>query len=605
MSVRLDEDGFHSEGLTEVTLAHQQTTTRVIISLPASPEQLGRLWRGQWSVIAQDRDIEFTTENNSLLIVEGADETLVFTRTKDGLLDISPAATITMSGRIKGRALRIMLATKSKLIRTALPNNEISLSGVSLLGEISTTNEWVRSSDTSACAQLTFSNVDSVTAIQQILNREMTVTLIIDGRAVRTRTTFSGVKFVPEGSKIGWQLRYRKISSRLRKIIYGFANRFLPVRKNSYFFQSYLARALSDSPRALYEYIAEQDPHARLIWSLNDINVPVLKNTITVRPGSVAHYYYLATSKFIISNTGLADGFEKRSAQIHLQTWHGSPVKRVGRDKGLDDSQRVARGAGDTKKLTGFARRVSMWDYLIAANSLSVNAFTTAWRFGGEMLCMGYPRNDALLNPNWVEAKRHEVRKELRIPDDHTVALWAPTWTDDAPKVNGRRLFTLPIDLNEIATTNKLTILVKLHYLVANQLDDSGLGVKFINVSDWDDVNDLFPASDVLISDFSAVIPDYALTNKPIIIYAPNFDEYLSTRGTYIDLETAGPGPVVRTQSELFTRLSNLDWQSQFAEQRESFASVYREYETGHAAQSIYDRVVHGTAPRRGESSFQ
>lgn len=603
MSLRIDETGFHSEGLAQVTLAHQQTHTRITVVLPASPEQLTGLWRGQWSVLSHEREVELVCANNSALVVEGHDETLVLTRTKDGLLDVSPAAVVTISGRNVGRALTLKVSVKSHAVREHFPHPELSLRGVQALGEVIATDKWVRAKQNEVSAEFVFHEIDSNITINQILNRECVVVLTVRERSLRTRTRFSGTKYVPDGSTIRWQLRYRKLSSRGRKFFYTLA-RLLPTASNTFFFQSYLARALSDSPRALYEYIAHHDPSARLVWSVNDVNVPLLPNTLTVRPGSIAHYYFIARAKFIISNTGLADGFEKRSSQIHLQTWHGSPVKRVGRDKGIDDAQRVVRGTDDKKKLTGFARRVSMWDFLVAANSLSANAFNTAWRFGGEMLCMGYPRNDALLDQQWVTEKRAEVRSLLNIPSDHTVALWAPTWTDDAPKINGRRLFTLPIDLNAVAQTQNLTILVKLHYLVANQLDDAGLGVKFINVSDWDDVNDLFPASDLLISDFSGVIPDYALTNKPIIIYAPHFDEYLATRGTYVDLETAGPGPVVRTEAELFERLSDLRWHEEFATRYEAFAKIYREYETGHASQAVYDRIVNGGPPRRGESSY-
>ena len=602
MTLHLDETGLHSEVLDHVILAHQQTHTRITLDLPAGPQELSGLWRGQWSVIANAQAIEIVATKNSALIVEGYDETLTLTKTNDGLIDVSPAATVTISGRSAGLNLKLNFAVKSSAFQGAIPSTQISLTGINALSTEMTTDAWVRKQKSQMSTDVLLRDIDSATTISAIVNRAIVVTLTINGRHVRTRTQFSGVKFVPDGSVIGWQLRYRKLSPRGRKLAYFFA-RLLPTSSNTFFFQSYLARALSDSPRALYEYISRSNSSARLVWSVNDVNIPLLPNTVAVRPGSFAHYFYLARSKFIISNTGLADGFEKRKSQIHLQTWHGSPVKRVGRDKGIADEQRVVRGAGDTKKLTGFARRVSMWDYLIAANSLSAKAFSTAWRFGGEMLCMGYPRNDDLLDSEWVALKRAEVRTKLNIPADHTVALWAPTWTDDAPMINGRRLFTLPIDLNEVAQTKNLTILVKLHYLVANQLDDSGLGVKFINVSDWDDVNDLFPASDVLISDFSGVIPDYSLTEKPIIIYAPHFDEYLETRGTYVDLEVNGPGPVVRTESELLDRLSDLRWHSEFSSQYEAFAAIYREYETGHAAQSVYDRVVHGGPPQPGHSS--
>ncbi len=615
MSVLLGHDGISSESLTSLTLAHLETHTRVTLALPASPQDLGVLRQGAWRTVhptektKNGHEASYEIEQTSLepLLFDGPDESLVAYVANHHWIAVDSALHIVLSGRYENGQLQLSLQATGPHM-SQQPESHIGLRSTpaieSVLNPQLSNVTWQRIGAHGFSTTLSIPNIASQQVIDDILNRTMSFELTVGDQHVRTHTKFSGVKFIPQGSTVSWQWRYRKLPKLLKKVAYRFTRAFLPVQHNTYFFQSYLARALSDSPRALYEYVAAHDANARLVWSLNDINVPVLPNTTTVRPGSLAHYYYLARAKYVISNTGLADGFEKRPSQIHLQTWHGSPVKRVGRDKGLDDSQRKVRGAGETKKLTGFARRVSMWDYLIAANSLSAKAFSTAWRFGGEMLCMGYPRNDALLDAAWVAEKRATVRRELGIPNDHTVALWAPTWTDDARKVAGRRLFTLPIDLNDVAQTEKLTILVKLHYLVADSLDDSGLGIKFINVSDWDDVNDLFPASDVLISDFSGVIPDYALTNKPVIIYSPDFDKYMSTRGTYVDLETAGPGPVVRTQSELLERLANLDWQSEFTEQREAFAAIYREYETGHACESIIHRIVNGPAPQRGESRF-
>lgn len=615
MSVRLSNDGISSESLASLTLAHLETNTRVTLQLPANPQDLQALRRGAWRTVhptektknGHEASYEIEQTGSQPLLFDGPDESLHAFVANHHWISVESALNIVVSGRFEDGQLQLTLRATGPHMRQQ-PEARINVRSTqaieSAIAPHLTNVSWQRISKQGFSTTVSIPDLTSQQIIEDVLNRKISFELFVGEKSIRNHTKFSGVKFIPEGSTIGWQFRYRKLSKSFKKIAYRSIRALLPVQNNTYFFQSYLARALSDSPRALYEYIAANDSKARMVWSLNDINVPVLSNTTTVRPGSLAHYYYLARAKFIISNTGLADGFEKRKSQIHLQTWHGSPVKRVGRDKGLDDSQRKVRGVGETKNLSGFARRVSMWDYLIAANSLSAQAFSTAWRFGGEMLCMGYPRNDALLDDAWVIEKRAAVRREFGIPEDHTVALWAPTWTDDAPKVAGRRLFTLPIDLSEVARTEKLTILVKLHYLVADSLDDSGLGIKFINVSDWDDVNDLFPASDVLISDFSGVIPDYALTGKPVIIYSPDFDKYMSTRGTYVDLETAGPGPVVRTQTELFQRLSNLEWQKEFNSQREAFAEIYREYETGHACESVVNRVVNGPAPKHGESTF-
>lgn len=390
-----------------------------------------------------------------------------------------------------------------------------------------------------------------------------------------------------------------------RSLAYKIFRNLFPVRKKTFFFQSYLGRSIACSPRAISAYISENFPDAKVIWSVNNIKKHAPHNVLTVKPGSIAHYYYLATAKYIVSNTGLADGFEKRKSQVHMQTWHGSTLKRVGRDKGISDDQRIVRGvAADPKTLTGFARRVSMWDFLITANDLSAKSFMTAWRFGGEMLHIGYPRNDSIFDTEWVAAKRAAVRKQFNIPDDHVVALYAPTWRDDAEKVNGRFIYELPIHFEKLAKTQKITILGKMHYHVSGSIDDSAIRPKFINVSDWDDINDLFPASDVLVSDFSGTIPDYANTGKPIIFFIPDYDEYMKTRGTYVDIKTEGPGPLVYSETELYQRLSDLSWSKEYVEKYAKFVELFGEYEDGHATERAVKRLLDPTPARLGQATY-
>jgi CDP-glycerol glycerophosphotransferase len=397
----------------------------------------------------------------------------------------------------------------------------------------------------------------------------------------------------------------RKIKRQIKQLFYKVCRIVLPIRQRTFFFQSYLGQSISCSPRAISIYVLDNLPNSRVVWSVNNLEKQAPSGSKLVKKGSFAHYYYLASAKFIVANTGLSDGFTKREKQIHMQTWHGSTLKRVGRDKGIPDEKRVIRlTSTDPKKLTGFARRVSMWDYLIAPNSLSAHSFQTAWRFGGEMLHIGYPRNDNLFNPTWVLQQRQKVRDELNIPEGNLVALWAPTWRENAERIHGKYTYEIPFDLQELMKLRNVTILAKMHYRVASQISDKGTKPSFINVSNWDEINDLFPASDLLISDFSATIPDYANTGKPIIFFSPDYEEYMKTRGTYVDIETEGPGPLIKTSGELFDLLQDLSWVQEYEARYQKFVQIYGEYEDGHATEKAVQRLMNSNPPLRGGVSF-
>lgn len=608
VSVHIDDAGIHAPSGTNLHFAHQHTLTQFDVTADEagviSPENLIHLAVGLWTITSSGSELEIT--HRSPLKFRKGHHDFEITVTKDGLLKVSAAANVKIYARALSQdkvSLRFVIVGLSQTVNaiTALKQNGISALPNSIDGVT-----WARTNSRTWTGEVTIASTHHNQTVSEILNRICDLTITTDAGEFTIATSIAGTRYRPQDNPIAWVLRSRKVP-RYSSTVYRTMRALLPIRKNTYFFQSYLARSLSCSPRAMYDFIAKTQPNARLVWSLNDINVPVHERTSTVRPGSIAHYYYLATAKYVVSNTGLADGFDKRKGQIHLQTWHGSTLKRIGRDKGIDDSQRKIRGGvQDPKTLTGFARRVSMWDFLLVANSLSAESHLTAWRFDGEMLHTGYPRNDSLFDPEWNRTQRESVRRQYNIPDDHTVALWAPTWRDDAPTVNGRLVYQLPISLIDVAKTSKLTILAKMHYKVSNLIDDSGLRPTLINVSDWNDVNDLFPASDVLISDFSGTIPDYANTGKPIVFYIPDYDEYMETRGTYFDIPTQGPGPLVRTENDLFAALTDLTWVAQYESRYAHFREVYGEYDDGHATQRAVERMLDPTPARRnGKTTFK
>ena len=602
-TARIDAQGIHFLVPTTVHFAHSHTATHFSVTTNdaglISREQLSDLTGGLWTVSSDTEVMQITTQAQSPLLLRKGHHDFTVTSTKDGLLKVAAALDVRIAAQQLTPSRVALTFTITGLPRSGGHVTALSQHGLSGLPSAFTWTAANSSAAKSFSATATCDNVTMQTMLTDVLNQIFDLTVATADQTFTVATTITGNRYRPLGNRIAWLVRSRKVP-RYPHLAYRVMSTVLPIRNNTYFFQSYLARSMSCSPRAMYDYLVATEPSARFVWSLNDINVPTRARTTTVRPGSLAHYYYLATAKFIVSNTGLADGFEKRRGQIHLQTWHGSTLKRIGRDKGIADSERQIRGgAKDSKTLTGFARRVSMWDFLLVANSLSAEAHLTAWRFDSEMLHTGYPRNDALFDAEWVQQQRQRVRSKYAIPDDHVVALWAPTWRDDAPTVNGRLVYQLPLSLIDVAHTSKLTILAKMHYKVGNLIDDSGLQPTFINVSEWNDVNDLFPASDVLISDFSGTIPDYANTGKPIVFYIPDYDDYMESRGTYFDIPTEGPGPLVRTESELFATLQDLSWTDQYASRYAYFREVYGEYDDGHAAERAVKRMLNPAPARR------
>jgi CDP-glycerol glycerophosphotransferase len=206
-----------------------------------------------------------------------------------------------------------------------------------------------------------------------------------------------------------------------------------------------------------------------------------------------------------------------------------------------------------------------------------------------ELIRSGYPRNDALVNGGDAE----RLRKKLGLTDGRTVVLYAPTFrTDDSGKPEKR--MTVPFDLEEFARElgDTHVLLVRPHYLstvvVPPSLNDAVRDVAGVH-----DITSLLLLSDALVTDYSSVMFDYALLDRPMVFFAPDLEEYLRTRGAYFDLAEHAPGPVLTEPSELFAALRDLDRDS-CAKQRKAFVERFGEYDRGTAAKQIVERVFTG-----------
>src|SRR5690625_855963 len=178
----------------------------------------------------------------------------------------------------------------------------------------------------------------------------------------------------------------------------------------------------------------------------------------------------MTRAKYCVSNSRLPLWIPKPSKTTYLQTWHGTPLKKLAAD--MDEVHMP--GTNTEKYKRNFIREANRWDYLISPNTYSTKIFRRAFHFQNEMLEYGYPRNDILYKKN---NKQHitSLKQRLHLPKDKKVILYAPTWRDDEFYEKGKYKFKLKLDLDELQTTlgNDYIILLRMHYLIASQLNIS------------------------------------------------------------------------------------------------------------------------------------
>jgi CDP-glycerol glycerophosphotransferase len=238
--------------------------------------------------------------------------------------------------------------------------------------------------------------------------------------------------------------------------------------------------------------------------------------------------------------------------------------------------------ADSERYLKDLRREVATWDILLSPNRFSSDVFRGAFGYSGQMLEEGYPRNDLLLAPD-RDAVRARVREELGIADGQCAVLYAPTWRDDAA-------FSTELDLAALA--EECVVLVRSHSVVASTVslaDSPGL----INVSDRDDPGELLLAADVLVTDYSSIMFDFAVTGKPMVFYTYDLEHYRDElRGFYFDFEAEAPGPLVDTTAALMEALRDIDGVGErYSAAYERFRQRFCHLEDGKAAARVVDAV--------------
>lgn len=341
--------------------------------------------------------------------------------------------------------------------------------------------------------------------------------------------------------------------------------------ENAVFFESFYGRNASCNPLAIDRELTRRAPGVTRYWSVVDLSVAVPEGAIAVVEGTPEWWRARGAARLLVVNDWLRRRFSRRKGQVVLQTWHGTPLKRLA----------LHRPGFDPRRMAAVVRESRRWNILLAQNPYAARILGKAYAFLSRPIWVeGYPRNDVLASGDGTA-----TRGALGIRPGERVLLYAPTWRDDREQIVD---FVDPVAL---AAATDSVVLVRGHSRTLLPGRDAE-GPRVIDVTGFPDTSQLLLVADALITDYSSVMFDFSVTGKPMYFLVPDMEHYRGElRGFYFDLAEHAPGPMVRTQDELAAALADDD-RERYAERYELWRAKFNARDDGHAAERVVARIL-------------
>lgn len=341
--------------------------------------------------------------------------------------------------------------------------------------------------------------------------------------------------------------------------------------ENAVFFESFYGRNASCNPLAIDRELARRAPGVTRYWSVVDLSVAVPDGAIAVVDGSPEWWRARGSARLLVVNDWLRRRFSRRPGQVVVQTWHGTPLKRLA----------LHRPGFDPRRMAAVLKESRRWNVLLAQNPYAARILGKAYAFLSRPVWVeGYPRNDVL-----VAGDGRATREALGIGADERVLLYAPTWRDDRTEMVDF------VDPAALADATDAVVLVRGHSRTLLPGRDAE-GPRVIDVTGFPDTSLLLLAADALITDYSSVMFDFSVTGKPMYFLVPDIERYRGElRGFYFDLPAHAPGPVVTTQDDLVAAIRASD-SAPYAQKYALWRSKFNARDDGHAADRVVSRLI-------------
>ena len=421
-----------------------------------------------------------------------------------------------------------------------------------------------------------------------------------------------GLKFISKGKKTieknllilltkNDTIKYLVILARDRILRRSYKKKYakkFKTQENLVVFISYWGKQYSCNPRALYEEMLTNPAYSdyRMIWVLENPEKYAFlsKNprTFVVPYRSEAFYRAFAKAKIWVSNCRIPNELCPREDQIYLQTWHGTPLKKLG----FDIEQYRGVRAAQKELQYEYRTDASRYSYLLSPSSFYKEKLTSAFRLSELQrkrifIDSCYPRNDFLFQKDINTIRK--IQQRLQLPEGRRVILYAPTWRETSHDSINKYQYNLEVHFDRWREVlgETAVILFRSHYMISNAIDLSLYKGFVWNVTEYDDIRELYLISDLLITDYSSVFFDYANLERPMLFYMYDYEEYKhELRGFYIDEEEL-PGKIVKTEEELLSLLLDYDG-SEYRERYVHFNQKFNPYRDGKGSETVWRTVL-------------
>lgn len=363
-------------------------------------------------------------------------------------------------------------------------------------------------------------------------------------------------------------------------------------------FGCFNGRSYCDSPKAIYKYMLtdRRFEEFNYIWVFKEPNkhkyLEENKNTKVISVKGKKYVQAMAKAKYWIFNYKIPDYIYPKKDQIFVQCWHGTPLKRLGCDlQHFDNALNTIEGM---KKR--YNEETKKFSYFLSPSKFASEKFISIWNMKENkkqdcVLELGYPRNDYLYN--YTENDIKTIKSKLGIENcTKKILLYAPTYRDNQHTSGIGYTYKTEVDFDKLKEelSGEYIILFRSHWLVANLFDFEKYKDFIYNVSDYDDIDELYVVSDLLITDYSSVFFDYANLKRPILFYMYDLEEYRDNiRGFYLDIEDL-PGPILKTEEELIENIKTIS-EDFYNEKYKKFNDKFNYLDDGQASKRVVDKI--------------
>lgn len=351
--------------------------------------------------------------------------------------------------------------------------------------------------------------------------------------------------------------------------------------KKKVLFDSFGGTQYSADPRAISEKMHDLFPDYEIVWVLNpnarEKNSVLLPQYVRVVDGQMGFIRELASSAAYVTTEPLTESFYKRKGQFVVQTWHGDrAMKKV--------LYEAAESAGQTRNKIYDDEYT---DICVTSSDYGEDQYRKAFKYTGEILKEGMPKNDKLVN--FDESLYKKLRKYFQIPDDVKVLTYAPTFRGHSVNEQDSEI-DINRTLDALETHGEKWICLLRAHEYSKKINIDGGESRIINVSKYPDMADILVITDMLITDYSSCAGDFLVRKKPVILVINDEEEYKkSSRSLRVDLKKTG-FILSHNQDELDDILKNTT-EDEYRKACEASLAFYVTTETGHASDTICRRI--------------